>query len=528
VLSVAVSADGTRALSGGDDCTCRLWDLGTGNCLRVLEGHASYVWSVAVSKNGRWALSGSFDRTVRLWDIQTGRCVSVLGRHTSSVRKVMWSIDQDHAISGDDTGDIRLWDLSEYVSAPREFPRTEITPDQLQYTNAKVLLVGDTSAGKTGLAHRLTTGEWKPSDGSTVGAWATQWKLASVCTEPDVDREIWLWDFGGQADQRLIHQLYMDRSSLILLLFNADQEDVQSGLRDWLSALNRCIPANTPQLVVAGRIDAGFRASRTKLIAFAKKHSLHYYETSALEGTGCKELHSAILSLIPWASIPITTTGRLFKLVREEILTLRNEGRVLHTFKELRDLLWHRLPWEVRVTDDILHTTISHLDAPGIVKELEYGSYILLAPEWINVYAQAVIRTLRSDQIELGCLPVQSIATGKLLYHSVRADGSIEKMQRLSPPEERIILAEMERQLVERGLCVLQGDKLVFPSHCGRDRPAVMEHPSVFVSYAVEGYLDNIYATLVVKLADSDSFTLRDLWRDAADFETSKEGTAWA
>ena len=66
--------------------------------------------------------------------------------------------------------------------------------------------------------------------------------------------------------------------------------------------------------------------------------------------------------------------------------------------------------------------------------------------------------------------------------------------------EERVVLGEMERQLEQRGLCLRQGDKLAFPSHCGRDRPTVLEHPSVFVSYAVKGFLDDLYATLAVKL----------------------------
>ena len=48
----------------------------------------------------------------------------------------------------------------------------------------------------------------------------------------------------------------------------------------------------------------------------------------------------------------------------------------------------------------------------------------------------------------------------------------------------------------------------------------MLEHPSVFVSYAVKGFLDDIYATLVVELADCQSFTLKELWRDAADFVT--------
>ena len=48
---------------------------------------------------------------------------------------------------------------------------------------------------------------------------------------------------------------------------------------------------------------------------------------------------------------------------------------------------------------------IGLLDGPGVVKELDYGTYILLAPEWINAYAQAVIRTLGSAENDLGsCL----------------------------------------------------------------------------------------------------------------------------
>ena len=81
VRSVAWSADERRALSGSSDNTVRLWDVETGRCLRVLEGHSSGVVSVAWSADGRRALSGSNDNTVRLWDVETGRCLRVLEGH---------------------------------------------------------------------------------------------------------------------------------------------------------------------------------------------------------------------------------------------------------------------------------------------------------------------------------------------------------------------------------------------------------------------------------------------------------------
>lgn len=524
VRAVTWTKDERLIVSAGEDSTIRVWDVDSGLCELVLRGHQKSVNCISCSPIGDFLISGSEDRTVRLWSIESGNCLAVFRGHKGYVQGVAWSECGSKCFSGDKTGHVYEWEISELLKHAIHpivtHQRSTEASDQIQYTNAKVLLVGETNAGKTGLTHRLATREWKPSEDSTVGAWSTQLSLKPGNAEPGVDREIWLWDFGGQADQRLIHQLYMDRTSLILLLFNADQEDVLPGLRDWQTALRRCLKGKNPHFLVAGRIDTGFKASRGKLQAFAQEQGLAYHETSAKSGDGCDELRAAMIAGIPWDQMEKRTSPRIFKLIKDEILKLRDEGQVLHTFKELRELLWQRLTNEPRFTDETLQTVIGLLDGPGVVKELDYGTYILLAPEWVNAYAQAVIRTLRSAENDLGVLPLRSIAEGELIYQSIGRDGVPVGMKRLPLAEERVVLGEMERQLEQRGLCLRQGDKLVFPSHCGRDRPAMQEHPSVFVSYAVKGFLDDIYATLVVKLADSESFQLKELWRDAANFVT--------
>ena len=44
---------------------CRVWDLKTGECKQVLEGHDMTVTSVGITPEGNTAISGSADKTVR-------------------------------------------------------------------------------------------------------------------------------------------------------------------------------------------------------------------------------------------------------------------------------------------------------------------------------------------------------------------------------------------------------------------------------------------------------------------------------
>ena len=522
VFNVAWSSDQRLALSGSYDNTMRLWEVRTGRCLRVFEGHAAYVMKVVWNADGRHALSGSEDATVRLWDIKSGRCLGVLKSHEKDVRGLAWSTDGRRAFSGDAMGGIRVWDLSGFVSDVRapEATATDLppAPDQVQYTNAKVLLVGESGAGKTGLSKRLALNDWQPSD-STVGAWATQWKLP-VSSGDGVEREIWLWDFGGQADQRLIHQLYMDETALAVLVFDGQKEDLFETLGQWDRDLTRGARNPFAKLLVAGRVDAGgLRVSRNQVEAFAKERGYsQFLETSAKANLGCAELRQAVLHGIRWENIPWRSSPLLFKRLKDEIVRLKDRGRVLMRFNEMRETLQLRLSGEnARFTDDELKAVVSLLTGPGVVWELKFGSWVLLQPERINAYAQSVIQTMRADEDERGCIAEERVLNGELTYHS--------SMARLDADEERFVLLAMHQKLVERGLCLREhtekGPLLVFPSFYRRERPDLVGHPAVLVSYRFNGFLDDIYATLVVRLHHTRDFDRDQLWRYAADFKTT-------
>lgn len=71
---------------------------------------------------------------------------------------------------------------------------------------------------------------------------------------------------------------------------------------------------------------------------------------------------------------------------------------------ELRETLQLRLSGEFKwFGDEELRAVLTLLAGPGVVWELAFGSWVLLQPERINAYAQAVIRTLRADTRQRGC-----------------------------------------------------------------------------------------------------------------------------
>jgi WD40 repeat protein len=120
VLSVAVSPAGTLFASGEASGAVRLWDVNTGEPVRVLvAGNADAqrkraVNAVAFSPDKRWVGAASRDGSVRWWNAPTGKLVGeVLKAHDGlPVRALAFSPDGRTIASAGADHKVRLWDVS--------------------------------------------------------------------------------------------------------------------------------------------------------------------------------------------------------------------------------------------------------------------------------------------------------------------------------------------------------------------------------------------------------------------------------
>lgn len=99
------------AAVGAVDGQIDLWDL-TRNGTRKLTGHTDRIATLCPSPDGRLLLSASHDSTMRLWEVATGQCLKVFQGPRGKVLTAAWSADGQRIVSASEELGLRLWQVA--------------------------------------------------------------------------------------------------------------------------------------------------------------------------------------------------------------------------------------------------------------------------------------------------------------------------------------------------------------------------------------------------------------------------------
>jgi len=102
-------------ISGSCDCTLKVWNTETYECIQTLIGHRSEVWCVAVF-NDELIASGAEDGKIKLWNTkklyndQIDQSIKTLEGHEWLVRRVVF-ISEQLLVSGSFDNSIKIWNI---------------------------------------------------------------------------------------------------------------------------------------------------------------------------------------------------------------------------------------------------------------------------------------------------------------------------------------------------------------------------------------------------------------------------------
>jgi small GTP-binding protein len=574
VARVAFDPQGRTLASGGFDGTVRLWDVTGRRLLRTLEGHTSHVIAVSFSPDGLLLAAKSRDLTIRLWSCTTWETVAVIPSPTSAatlIPALAFHSDERHnrlllatAGSPPDTPtdetcrEIHLYDLDRELL----LHGTELSPAQssadagrpagrpshgrtVHSTTAKIVLVGDSGVGKTGLGWRLAHGEYREHD-STHGQ--QFWVLRQLATtrRDGTQCEAVLWDLAGQPDYRLIHALSIQDADLALILFDpTNNRDPLGSAEYWL----RQLPAACPKILVAARVDRGHPVLLDQeLDEFCRRVGIAggCVRTSARENVGLDELLDRIRKAIPWDLKETVSTDVVFKQIKDFVLTLkesRTRRRVLYDAADLRKaILASRSPKRrsgktqtedardaaaipENFSDAQLLTVVRHLSTQGFVRMVTLSSgeeRILMVPELLNNLAASIVLEARRNARGLGAVEENRLFDGSYGFQELKDLSGADRELLLDGTIEAFLSNRLSYRCFREHAGSIR--LLVFPELMNLKKPQrddlITEDGA---SYILSGVTENTFAGLVVLLGYTNLFARTDQAHDVAWFESPQK-----
>jgi len=164
----------------------------------------------------------------------------------------------------------------------------------------KIVLVGDSSVGKSSLVVRFTEDKFSDEVMATVGV---DFKLTTIDVPGGGRVRLTVWDTAGQERFRALTPSYYRGAQAVIFCYDVSKRETFEALDHWLRELENVLPdagAGLVKLVVGNKIDVAERAvDRSDGEAWARRRGALFAESSAKESVGVKEVfHEVVYKIL--------------------------------------------------------------------------------------------------------------------------------------------------------------------------------------------------------------------------------------
>ncbi|XP_029379364.1 ras and EF-hand domain-containing protein homolog isoform X2 [Echeneis naucrates] len=166
-----------------------------------------------------------------------------------------------------------------------------LPPDRL----FKIVLVGNSSVGKTSILKRFCDDCFHPGTSATVGI---DYSVKTI-TVDNSQVAMQLWDTAGQERYRSITKQFFRKADGVIVMYDITAEQSFTAVRQWLMSVKEGAGEDIPLMLLGNKTDKEIDRQVQKRVGerLAKDHQMIFYECSARSG------HNVVESMVDLARI---------------------------------------------------------------------------------------------------------------------------------------------------------------------------------------------------------------------------------
>ena len=161
----------------------------------------------------------------------------------------------------------------------------------------KVLLLGDSTVGKTCFLMRYTDNTFQEIHMSTIGL---DYRLKTMTLDSGKQVKVQIWDTAGQDRFRAITKNYYKGAHGIILIYDVTNQTTFDNVTNWINQIKEEASDKVTIFLVGNKIDdeKNRKVDTEEGEKLAKEFQLKFYETSAKIGTNVEATFKGLVHII--------------------------------------------------------------------------------------------------------------------------------------------------------------------------------------------------------------------------------------
>jgi small GTP-binding protein len=161
----------------------------------------------------------------------------------------------------------------------------------------QLLIIGDSTVGKTSILYQYTNNQFLSQHLATVG-------IDYYNKEETINNKlvrVKIWDTAGQERYKSLTSTFFRNAQGIILVYDVTNPETFDNLKYWIQSINSNlgVQSNVKKIIIGNKIDLPREVPKEEAEALAKEYGIMYFEASAKDNINIKEsiMHCVEISI---------------------------------------------------------------------------------------------------------------------------------------------------------------------------------------------------------------------------------------